>query len=157
MAGLIDSLIPLLQRDATALQSLEQALNDERSALEARDNQLLQQAVDLKASLVEQVELNARNKAQLFAQHGLKLSPTHIKAALAKIGRQDVIALWDEVIERLESCKSLNEINGRVVYRSQHSLNRMMNILRGQESQQQLYGENGRGNAIGGRHLLANA
>lgn len=157
MASLIDSLIPLLEQDATQLTSLEQILKDERTALETRDNSALQAAVDRKAQTVQQIQHNAQVKSRLFAQHGLPVSPQHIKAALARLNRDDVVRLWDQVKAQLEHCQSLNEINGRIVFRSQRSIGRLMDILRGQDRQQKLYGQNGRDNSLGSTNLLANA
>src|SRR5690554_1540706 len=91
MASLIDSLIPLLEQDATQLTSLEQILKDERTALETRDNSALQAAVDRKAQTVQQIQHNAQVKPRLFAQHGLPVSPQHIKAALVRLNRDDVV------------------------------------------------------------------
>ncbi len=157
MAGLIDSLIPILQQDALSLSELERSLHDERSALETRDSAGLQQALTAKAEHAQQLEQNARLKAELFARHNLKLSPEHAKQALTKIGRGDVVELWERVAAQLDHCKMQNEVNARILSRSQHSLHRVMNILRGQDSQQHLYGQNGQGAGLGGRHLLANA
>jgi len=157
MAALIDSLIPLLQRDAAQLSSLEQILKEERAALESRDNPALQAAVERKAQTVQLIQNNAQEKSRLFAQHGLPVSPQHIKAALAQLKREDVLELWEQVKAQLEHCQSLNEINGRIVSRSQQSVARLMDILRGQDRQQKLYGQNGRDNSMGSTNLLANA
>src|SRR5690606_21039870 len=157
MAGLIDSLIPILQQDALSLSELECSLQDERSALETRDHDGLQQALTRKAESAQQLQQNARLKTELFARHNLKLSPEHAKQALAKIGRADVVELWESVAAQLDHCKMQNEVNARILSRSQHSLHRVMTILRGQDNQQHLYGQNGQGSSMGGRHLLANA
>lgn len=157
MASLIDSLVPLLNNDASQLASLEQILKEERTALETRNAEALQQAVERKAQTVRLIQDNAKAKSQLFAKHGLPVSPQHIKAALAKLQREDVLTLWDQVKAQLDHCQFLNEINGRIVSRSQQSVGRLMDILRGKDQQQKLYGQNGRGNALGSSHLLAHA
>lgn len=157
MASLIDSLATLLDRDAKELEILEQSLVDERRALETRDHQGLQDSLTVKTRALAQLQGNSKAKTQLFAQHGLKASPTHIKAALQKVGRLDLLARWNQVNDQLDRCKALNEINGRILYRSQQSLGKILSILRGQSNQQQIYGENGRANSLGSRQLIANA
>src|SRR5690606_22080863 len=157
MASLIDSLIPLLEQDATQLTSLEQILKEERAALESRDNSALQAAVERKAQTVQAVQNNAQTKSRLFAQHGLPVSPQHIKAALTRLKRDYVLQRWEQIQAQLEYCQSLNEINGRSVSRSRQSGGRLMDNLRGQDQQQKLYSQNGRDNSLGSTNLLANA
>src|SRR5690606_20963601 len=117
MASLIDSLIPLLEQDATQLTSLEQILKEERAALESRDNSALQAAVERKAQTVQAVQNNAQTKSRLFAQHGLPVSPQHIKAALTRLKRDDVLQLWEQVKAQLyRKSTRLNSSHVKISY-----------------------------------------
>lgn len=72
-------------------------------------------------------------------------------------GFSDLFELWQEADQKLRTCQTLNQTNGRVISHLQKRLSRLTDIFRGATGQQKLYGAQGQQTTVSSSTVLASA
>ncbi|MCY1275823.1 FlgN protein [compost metagenome] len=127
-------LLQLFIDDIDAANRLLQSLDEEFQALEQRDLPRLQQLLDGKLPLVQQLERNARLRGDILQQGGLSLDRAGLARLVAQGAASELLERSDELAARLEQCQQANLRNGRVIRAGQVSTGRLLDILRGQDT-----------------------
>lgn len=153
----IDRLKTLLQEDLNDLAQLNEILQNERSAIKDRSTDSIQKISAEKSSLLKTIEYRAKQKAQLFVEAGHAIKAGAFEQAVVAINNTELTALWTKVNQALKHCKDQNAVNGTVVSHSLKRVNKLMNIIRGQNNKPNLYGASGREHAIGGMNSIGKA
>ena len=114
-----------LARDVDALHA---SLIDERMALDQADTDALQTAGRAKGNLLDRIERLDIERRQLSEAAGI-----------------DSLAdpRWAPTIERLRECRSLNEVNGRIVGQRMSHVRQALAVLSGDAPGGSTYGPNG--------------
>ncbi|AZZ91378.1 flagellar protein FlgN [Hahella sp. KA22] len=146
--------IDLLKQDLQTLSQLEDVLQQERDSLEQSDIETLQRIIECKLPLLQQIESHARTRTQWVSQTGL---PIERFLSLLKEKAPPVMKLYRQCESSLANIHKLNEVNGRIIARSQQRTTKMMQIIRGQSQQMQLYGKNGTEKSVGEAQAIAQA
>ncbi len=154
MSADIHSFTDLLKQDLNALHQLQNLLNQERSSLEKNQLEVLGDLQEKKKPLLLEIQQNARKRTDWVSQ--TKLSKSRFLRLLDEKA-PPVMALYQECEAKLHAVKALNEVNGQIIASSQQRVVRLMQIIRGQSQQAQMYGKNGTTSGYGGRHALAEA
>lgn len=146
--------IELLKKDVETLNHLECLLSEERAALESRDLVTLQTLTNQKNAILELMAENARQRLAWLESTGLSKSRF---LELVKAKAPPVHALYMRTESELSRIKAINEVNGRILLRTQQVNERLMDIIRGKgHMTSDLYAANGQKmSADGAAHSLA--
>ncbi len=153
----IDKLKTLLQEDINDLAKLNEILQKERSALKDRSTDDIQTISAEKSSRLKTIEYRAKQKAQLFVAAGHSIKAGAFEQAVTAINNPELSTLWADVNQALKHCKEQNSVNGTVVSHSLKRVNKLMNIIRGQNNKPNLYGASGREHAMSGMNSIGKA
>lgn len=141
--GTIES---LLSNESHNLKQLEQVLLAEREAISNRDSERLQQHLTEKALLLEALTHNSESRQHTLEQAGYKHSPDNWRNALKQLDHTHQTQFfdhWQKIETGLRQCQQENEINAKMAARTQHTINQILDALRGQLGQPKLYDQKG--------------
>ncbi|AGI23623.1 flagella synthesis protein FlgN [Pseudomonas sp. MT3] len=129
-----DALLSLIDGDIDAARQLLQLIDDEYQALQARDLAQLQQLLERKVPLMQQLERNGRERATALQQAGVSVDRQGLTQLAERSGNAELLARGDELGALLERCQDASQRNGRIIRAGQASTGRLLDILRGQDT-----------------------
>ena len=154
----INALRQMIAQDAAAVSQLKQLLVDERNLLEQRKLNELQQIVDQKIVLVDQLNTNAKQRQQILNTLGLPTNANgwdlFLQRNAATLPLRDE---WKLVISEFEDCQKMNDINGKLVGRTQQTVNHLLGLLRGKGTAPSLYNAQGAKTQYSSSYTVAKA
>jgi len=130
----------MLERDQQAAQALLLLLQQEGQLLQARDHQELTDLIDEKSKHIH--VLNGHADERLAVLESLGMAPTHVEwenLLASDPALAPCLPLWQEIKTILQQCQQLNDINGKLINRSQQTLVRLLDLVRGKTASPQLY------------------
>lgn len=138
----------LIDSDIHNANELLQLLNKEKSALETRDSDLLKAILPEKKQVLSNLDKNAQTRSSILKQLGKPDSADNWKTLIESI---KLTTSWKDLEQCLKQCQELNQVNERVISRSQQTVGRLLEIFRGQLGQPSVYNEKGntRGRGLG--------
>lgn len=140
----INSLRQMILQDQTALESLRDCLIKEREYLEARNLDQMQTLIERKTQLLDEISQQVKLRAQVLAKLNLPQTADGWSQFLQRHPlTQPLEAEWQTLVQIYEECQELNQINGKLVARSQQTFGQLLNLIRGQVAAPSLYGANG--------------
>lgn len=131
-----------IAQDTQACEALLQLLSVEREQLKNRELDALDATIAAKAQWLGQLEHSAQQRTLWIQQSPLTAQQSLSDAwqqLLTDCAKPDLAEQWQYLKKLLQQCRDDNEINGKLISRSQTTFKRLVNILRGQEEQTQLY------------------
>lgn len=130
-----------ITRDIESCKVLLQLLHAERDALRERQLDLLEDILQNKAEHLQSLENSAQQRAQWLGSSGSGGPPLEYRwNSLLAEHAPHLQPHWKSLRELLQSCQAENEVNGKMLGRSQQTLNRVLGLLRGQNDSPTLYG-----------------
>ena len=136
----------MISNDITACESLLALLDEEQSALKERNADRLAEIINEKTPHLELLEKNANTRNQWAAHHQNSAS-IWAENISSQFG-EDIRRSWERFKTLMQNCKVKNEVNGKMIARNQKIFGRLLDILRGQNTSNNLYNQTG--NASGG-------
>ncbi len=127
---ILDSLHAVVGEMRQAVDALEEALRDERAALDAADADALDAVGVRKQQQLEQLETLDAERLHLAGE----LDPVDPAA----------VPGWDAVLAGLESCRGMNDVNGRIVQRRLQHVREAIDLVTGADRGAALYGPGGK-------------
>ncbi len=127
-------------QDSSAIQQLKQLLIDEREQLAQRKQDQLATIAEQKTALVDQ--LNHNSKQRMAVLNALNLPANAQGWDLFLQRNTTTLPLreeWQRLVMEFEECQAMNDINGKLIARSQQTLNHLLNLLRGKVATASLY------------------
>jgi len=143
LAPLKNNIESLLQIDLKHAQRLVEVLQLERSCLKKRDPETLAALIEEKNQLLEKLNQSAQIRSQWLNQLGYDTSLKAWEDVIEQQKDEALSLLWGQLQQSISTGQELNEINGRLIGRSQQTLLKLLSILRGNNSAPQLYGSDG--------------
>lgn len=129
-----------IQQDIKSCEILLQLLHAERDALKERQLDLLEDIIQNKAEHLLSLEKSANLRAQWLADPQAASATLEQRwATLLAKQAPHLQPLWQKLRDLLQTCQSENEVNGKMLGRSQQTLNRVLGLLRGQDTSPNLY------------------
>ncbi|ARU57453.1 FlgN family protein [Oleiphilus messinensis] len=154
----IDALSQYLRNDVQNLSTLETILIEEQDALRSRNIQSLQDVVKRKTDTLSLIEASSKAKTKLFEKLNTPITPKRMAALIRASRRKDLIDLWEDAEQRMQNCKHINQVNGKVMEHSRRRVAKLMDIFRGQSQQSGIYTAQGKQQHSGaGGYTLAKA
>ena len=129
------------QEDIRATGQLEDVLVHERAALEHRDYKTFQALASQKHGLLGLLERHAVARQQRLQQAGFRYVCSTLHSADEEAPQ--VAQTWRELGEQWKHCQELNEVNERIAQRTRLVVNHMLDMLRGRQSQGNIYTQSG--------------
>jgi len=143
----INSLHQMIAQDKSALQELRDCLIKERECLEHRKLDSMQALIERKIQLIDEISQQVKFRAQVLSKLNLPQTAAGWSQFLNRHPlTQPLEAEWQEVVQCFEECQQLNQVNGKLVARSQKTFGHILNLIRGQVAAPSLYGANGSSN-----------
>lgn len=138
------AIIDLLKSDINACSALKALLEEERDALNNRDHEALETIIGTKACHLQQLENSAKTRAEWASAHQNSQQNADQKwQHLIDQQTPEVADLWQKLKAQLQACRIENEVNGKILSRSQKTFTRILSILRGQADNTSLYNNKG--------------
>ncbi len=146
----------MLARDIHTTQELLDLLQRERELLELREHDALPELIQRKAQCLESLDSSAAQRRSWLKAAGLAHSPSGWET-LMQTKSEALQAQWGELRDYLSQCRECNDINGKMISRSRQTLGKLLDLLRGQVAQPQLYTASGEASGQGGGQTVAKA
>ncbi|MDO8344141.1 MAG: flagellar protein FlgN [Cellvibrio sp.] len=136
----ITSLREMITQDSAALAQLKQLLTHEREQLEQRKQDELPRIVEQKAALLDQLNNSAKQRQQILTTLGLPANARGWDLFLQRnTATQALLGEWKLLVSEFEDCQKMNDINGKMIARSQQTLSHLLGLLRGKVAAPSLY------------------
>ena len=134
--------------------ALREILTAERQALARQDAMVLENTASDKAACVEKLEQLESERANLSAACGFGSTPDDMKSLLRWCDQNASLKdRWEQFLAVAAACRSLNASNGSIIRLRHSQITNALAILRGDESETELYGPEGRTGTNSGRAL----
>lgn len=153
----IDDLKTLLSQDISQLETLADVLGKEKTCLANSDLRQLDALTREKNDLLGAVRERAKQKIRTLVQMGYRPESGEPSRFIRSAGFSDLFELWQEADQKLRTCQTLNQTNGRVISHLQKRLSRLTDIFCGATGQQKLYGAQGQQTTVSSSTVLASA
>lgn len=130
----------MIAQDSAALAQLKQLLAQERDQLEQRKQDQLPQIIEQKAALLDLLGNNANQRKQILTTLNLPANAQGWDIFLQR--NTTTLPLrddWKLLVSEFEDCQKMNDINGKMIARSQQTLSHLINLLRGKVAAPSLY------------------
>ncbi|MGM0554388.1 MAG: flagella synthesis protein FlgN [Pseudomonadota bacterium] len=123
-----------LETSIRLAHQLEDALLDETRAVEARQSERLQETVQRKQALLDDLETETRQQQQWVEEHGEAFTPEGLARLFARLeGGSHLDDRWQALRHCVERCNTLNRGNATLIERDQRRVELSMQILRGED------------------------
>lgn len=136
----ITSLREMITQDSAAIAQLKQLLAHEREQLEQRKQEQLPRIVEQKSILLDQLNNSAKQRQQILTTLGL---PTNAQGWELFLQRntttQPLLGDWKILVSEFGECQKMNDVNGKMIARSQQTLSHLLGLLRGKVAAPSLY------------------
>ncbi|MCP8898645.1 flagella synthesis protein FlgN [Gilvimarinus xylanilyticus] len=130
----------MLEQDTHAATELLKLLNQESEILKQRDHEALQTLVTQKSEHISLLEAHAAERNALLKSLDL---PANNNGWLAFLQSDPQLASlkpgYDSLNDTLSQCRERNEINGKLIGRSQQTLRKLLDLVKGQSPNADLY------------------
>ena len=154
----ISLLTKMLTEDASAITQLKVLLTQERQQLETRKQDELANIIAQKSTLLEQLNVNAKRRQDVLQALQLPTNAAGWDSFLQRNSGTDTLREeWAQLITDFNDCKTMNEINGKMISRSQQTLNQLLNLLRGKVASPSLYTAQGTKSSNNSSYTVAKA
>jgi flagella synthesis protein FlgN len=157
MSQFNEQLKHLLKQDISELNNLNRTLESEKETLKSRDSEQIKAIALSKQQIIQSLESRAKLKAKLIAKSGLGIRPGEVETTLKTLNDEELMTLWKSSRDMLNTCKDKNHINGSIITRTLSRTNKLMNIVRGQNNTQKLYGQKGKESSYSGHQIIGQA
>jgi len=136
----ISSLRQMIAQDSAAIAQLKQLLAHEREQLEQRKQEALPRIVEQKSALLDLLNNSAKQRQQILTTLGLPTNANgwdmFLQRNTATLPLRDE---WKILVSDFADCQKMNDINGKMIARSQQTLNHLLGLLRGKVAAPSLY------------------
>ncbi len=137
-----NNLKSLLQKQINAATLVLEKLKFEREALEKRQFDNVTFIQRDKHAMLSQINDTEEARQQLMSQLGLDAGDGGFQKFSAQVPPQWQVMfteLWQQRRRLMEECRHCNEVNGRILLHTQQAAERVLSIVRGQQTAQFIY------------------
>ena len=149
-----------LGADQSDLDSLSTILATERTALENRDNTIIAECAEQKIVIVKRMEKRNELRTTLLRRNQLLTDADRWKDTIIKldaISQFQLLPLWEIIEQKLADCQDMLMINEKILGGMQQSVDRFMNILRGETGTGQTYNATGKAESFSNSKPITSA
>ena len=104
-----------IDEELVLFTELLDVLNDQQQLLLNRDTEGLYEAAEDITYLLNQTRSCRRSRSEELERLGMKNSPADMEVFMSAHGSPQDQTLWQELIERVETCKKINQVNSETL------------------------------------------
>ena len=152
--------LQLLKQDLGKTDQLLQYLEAEKSAIEARDFDAYNKLLNNKKQLLIEIEGLERERQTMMQQMEFSADKEGFQQFLNYVPsswKARFEDLWQSLSDKLNRCRDLNQINGKILLHAQIATERLMQLMKGVAPNQMVYRPNGRTSMLGNQRTIATA
>ena len=153
-------LLKALEHDQKLALQLKTLLQEEKSSLEKRQYDAYQRLLKQKTQYLVELEQADTVRRNAMTAMGFSSDKEGFIAFIEQVPKSWQSRFqrnWESLSDLMNTCARLNKINGKILAHAQISLDRLMNLLRGNPQQIATYQSNGRHSAASAHRMLATA
>ena len=128
-----------IQQDTAACTLLLDLLSQEREALKKRDTDALEIILKHKTEKLMQLDNSAKKRTLWAQQLNIDIKSSGWSQLLQELKKPDIVQSWGALKELIDDCKKSNEVNGKLLSRNQKTLSRLLDVVRGKNTNNTLY------------------
>lgn len=139
--------VDLLAHQQSHMQSLLKLLKQERQCLEQRKFRQHKEVLEEKKKPLQTLEQCEHHLKSLMTQFQLKFDSEGIETFLSKMPQPhqaQAAKAWQQLLKLTAECQQLNTVNGRIVFHTKQSVDRVLSLLKGQQSNTKIYQRDGK-------------
>lgn len=133
----------MIQQDLATSRQLLALLEEETESTQTRNYDTLARLLGDKTPLLQQLQKNAQTRSEWLASLGKVSDEKSWGQVLHQISNEDLSQQWQEVKATVEQCQRINNLNGKLINRGLTSHTRLLQIMRGNIHQSDLYDAKG--------------
>ncbi|MGH1486197.1 MAG: flagella synthesis protein FlgN [Cellvibrionaceae bacterium] len=133
----------MIKQDLASSRQLLALLEEETESTKSRDYMSLSRLLEEKTPLLEQLKKNAQTRSEWLTSIGKQADEKNWALLLNALNNQNLSQQWQEVKTTVEHCQKINTINGKLINRGVTSHTRLLQIMRGNTHQADLYDAKG--------------
>lgn len=147
LAKLSNEVFQSLGADRADLDLLSVLLGNEKNALEQREHEAINEYAEQKAVIVKRMEKRNELRQTLLKRNQLASDVDSWQTTIANLDAVSpvkLLPLWQEIETKLKACQRQLAINEKIIGGMKQSVDRFINILRGQTGSGQTYNATGK-------------
>lgn len=133
----------LVDQDLTTSLALVHLLEKEQLALQERDHETLRCVLEEKTGLLNTLDAGSMQRAEILTELQQPTSKEAWHQLIDRIGDSDLKERWQSLEDTISECQQCNDVNGKIISRSQQTMSTLINILRGKPQGGDVYGADG--------------
>lgn len=138
----------VLTQELDASKQLMQLLATEKTAITDRDIPAFEEVIEMKRSLLERLARHEQERIQLLESNGMKHAPDSMDRFIqASQDDGKLPDLWQRLQSTAADCRELNRHNHQLVELFSAHTNKALRALRGETTEENVYGPDGDKNA----------
>ncbi|WP_096084599.1 flagella synthesis protein FlgN [Agaribacterium haliotis] len=132
-----------LSSDKLVSEQLLLLLEQEQQALSDRDADQVDQLLEKKVPLLEQLEQSSKIRQHWAQQMGNSSDEQAWNKIVEQLGGETISKQWHELKSLFAKVQKQNEINGKLLSRHQKTVSRLLDLMRGKTAAPNLYNASG--------------
>ena len=133
----------MIEQDLATSRQLLALLERETDSTQARDYKAMSELLKEKTPLLDGLKKNAQMRSKLLLSSNQAANEKNWSLLLDSFNDDSVKQTWQEVKTTIEHCKSINNVNGKLINRGVQSHNKLLQLMRGNTQQADIYDAKG--------------
>jgi flagella synthesis protein FlgN len=133
----------MIEQDLATSRQLLALLERETNSTQARDYKAMSELLKEKTPLLDGLKKNAQMRSKLLLSSNQAANEKNWSLLLDSFNNDSVKQTWQEVKTTIEHCKSINNVNGKLINRGIQSHNKLLQLMRGNTLQADIYDAKG--------------
>ena len=133
----------MIEQDLATSRQLLALLEKETDSTQARDYAAMSELLKQKTPLLDGLKKNAQIRSKLLLSTNQAASEKNWSLLLESFNDDSVKQTWREVKTTIEHCKVINNVNGKLINRGVQSHMALLQIMRGNTAQADIYDAKG--------------
>lgn len=148
----------MLEADQQSTQALQMLLIQERDLLTQREQEALPALIETKNQHLDNLNTHAKERSAILTSLGFSPDANGWHKLLVSDTKLAVLEpSWQKLQDSIQECKRLNEINGKLMGRSQQTIKHLLSLIRGQTTAPELYNASGSTSSAAFSNTMAKA
>jgi flagella synthesis protein FlgN len=131
------------ERDALLVNQLLTDLQKEQAALVVSDVHTIEQLIDKRLVLLQELSVAAKSRYDALALHGYEANEKGMASWLHAQAKPILNRAWDNFQKALVQAKEMNRLNGVLINKHFNRNQQMLSHLQGESVRTDTYGKNG--------------
>ena len=134
----------ILGQELAASEQLMQLLAAEKMAITGHDIPAFEEAIEMKSSLLERLARYEQERIQLLESGGMKHDANSMNDYIKSCqGDGRLLQLWHRLLSTAADCRDHNRHNHQLVELFSAHTNKALRVLRGETTEENVYGPDG--------------